>query len=167
MAARLFWYMEFTFASALLWLVLCTPDLTGNQLSGALLPRKGSSGGSALHAPTQTFPTCTWRSTWTGKNHNTRSTKTSEDHAVMNAPSLRVHCMWSFFLSICKCCRRSFFSLRENNFNYVFPITETWKLSSFQKVELAQFGIEKQPETSLTDTYFPFHFFSFCSSAWS
>lgn len=94
-----------------------------------------------------------------GKNHSVKSAETSEDDAVMNAPSFRVHCTWSFFLSICKRCKRSCFSLKENNFNYVFPITETWKLSSFQKVELAQFGTEREPETSFTDTYFPFHFF--------
>lgn len=87
-----------------------------------------------------------------------KTAKTSEDDTVMNAPSFRIHCMWSFFLSICKHCKRSFFSLGENNFNYVFPVTETWKLSSFQKVELAEFGIERQPETSFTDSYFLFIF---------
>lgn len=157
-AAQLLWYMELKLQRFSGMCSVLQTSLVSSCLWWSGCPDKRSSGRSGLCCPTWTFPIHIQLFTQMGKNASTKPAKTSEDDATMNVPSFRVHGMRSFLLSICKCCR-SFFSWRENHFNYVFPITETWKLSSFQKVELAQFGIEKQPETSHTDTYFPFHFF--------
>lgn len=60
-------------------------------------------------------------------------------------------------LPICERCTRGFLPSKGNNFNYVFSTKETWKLSSFQKVELAQFRTERLPKKHPLPIFTVFH----------